>query len=350
MSKKRGGQLAGVGLTSAVLVPVVIGAIAIALYRAHFPGDLVSNQSEWGVFGDFFGGLLNPIVGIVTLVLLVKTLLSQQRAIELQSDELALQRQELKSQREETARSTAALDAQHQAIVRQSFEQSLFTWLGSYRELIRELQSNMSDFQERQGRSLLNAMAHRLSYEGLQGKTNSYVWRRFDEEAWETIVARAKLGRRRDQIAVCRLIDILLDEYSELESKHESDLGSLYRTLYRMLSWIDDSPLSNEDKWHYVALVRAQLSTSELVLLLLNGIYYDGMNLGFLCEKYAIFDNLNTNWDPILYSLRHLPLQVGWHPIMEKFGDWPYSEAAFDSSVAKIALEIRGADAIESIS
>jgi hypothetical protein len=68
-------------------------------------------HSEWGEFGDFIGGIVNPSVGLVTIILLVLTLLSQQT--------------ELREQRKQMSK--------------QSFEQTFFAWLDAYRQSVRDM-------------------------------------------------------------------------------------------------------------------------------------------------------------------------------------------------------------------
>lgn len=56
---------------------VAYGATGIGLaYFVFFTirGHGIGNPDAWGQFGDFFGGVMNPIVGIVTVVLVVQTL------------------------------------------------------------------------------------------------------------------------------------------------------------------------------------------------------------------------------------------------------------------------------------
>lgn len=54
------------------------------------PGFKVS-ESEWGAFGDYFGGVLNPIIGLLTIWFLGKTLRQGQMAAE--ANQIALQAQ-----------------------------------------------------------------------------------------------------------------------------------------------------------------------------------------------------------------------------------------------------------------
>jgi len=63
-------------LKKTVLTIILIGALLICvpiiLYFEHF-GDngYALNVAEWGQFGDFIGGTINPIIGIVNLGILI---------------------------------------------------------------------------------------------------------------------------------------------------------------------------------------------------------------------------------------------------------------------------------------
>lgn len=113
------------------LVGFFIGSVALAagiilfIYWNHFFNDLGYELStapgDWGAFGDYFGGILNPIVGMITLALVAITLkltrealiqnekaldqakdaLEQgEKVIKQNADELKASRDELKASRE----------------------------------------------------------------------------------------------------------------------------------------------------------------------------------------------------------------------------------------------------------
>ncbi len=66
--------------------------IVVCSYFMKFTGVLSSNQSDWGVFGDFIGGTLNPIFSFLSLLAILFT-------INLQVQELEATRTELKQSR-----------------------------------------------------------------------------------------------------------------------------------------------------------------------------------------------------------------------------------------------------------
>lgn len=58
-----------------LFVFVVIAACsAVIAYTIAFAGWQIGNPVDWGAFGDYLGGVLNPIIGIITVLLIVLTL------------------------------------------------------------------------------------------------------------------------------------------------------------------------------------------------------------------------------------------------------------------------------------
>lgn len=57
-----------------VLIPVLI-----IIYRAQFGDSLSHEKSDWGAFGDYFGGTLNPILSFVAFFVLTLTFKQQLR-------------------------------------------------------------------------------------------------------------------------------------------------------------------------------------------------------------------------------------------------------------------------------
>lgn len=63
-------------------------AILLALFALNFrKADISSSAAEWGQFGDYMGGLLNPLFGLISVVLVAATLRSQTQAAKLQAFE-----------------------------------------------------------------------------------------------------------------------------------------------------------------------------------------------------------------------------------------------------------------------
>jgi len=56
---------------------IVIYAILLLMYLLHFNGGLSNDTANWGTFGDFLGGALSPIIGIISVVLTYKIINNQ---------------------------------------------------------------------------------------------------------------------------------------------------------------------------------------------------------------------------------------------------------------------------------
>lgn len=52
----------------------LIAAVSIGLYVWQFPDGLAEKADAWGQFGDFIGGVLNPLIGLVTILLVLRTI------------------------------------------------------------------------------------------------------------------------------------------------------------------------------------------------------------------------------------------------------------------------------------
>ncbi|WP_454722700.1 putative phage abortive infection protein [Delftia acidovorans] len=66
-----------------VAIGALLGAFAVNFRKA----DISSAVAEWGQFGDYMGGLLNPLFGLISVVLIAATLRSQTQAAKLQAFE-----------------------------------------------------------------------------------------------------------------------------------------------------------------------------------------------------------------------------------------------------------------------
>lgn len=83
-----------------LLLGVVFLSVALVAYLIKFGGwpwwDYFSNDREhWGQFGDFLGGLLNPLIGLITIWLFTKSLYQNSEMLEASREELRLSREEI---------------------------------------------------------------------------------------------------------------------------------------------------------------------------------------------------------------------------------------------------------------
>lgn len=54
-----------------VIITIIGITIPIVKYSRNFQGSLSPSADDWGTFGDFFGGILNPFISLLTLIVTV---------------------------------------------------------------------------------------------------------------------------------------------------------------------------------------------------------------------------------------------------------------------------------------
>ncbi|MFJ5434056.1 hypothetical protein ACIPSR_10845 [Pectobacterium sp. CHL-2024] len=73
-------------------VSFILAFFIIIGYAINFHDlSLSKNPADWGVLGDYFGGMLNPLISSITLFFLIKTYLTQKN--ELQGMEISTKKQ-----------------------------------------------------------------------------------------------------------------------------------------------------------------------------------------------------------------------------------------------------------------
>src|SRR5688572_25251711 len=90
--------------------PIALAAIGGTLvwflvvwsYAKMFDGGFSQKQDHWGQFGDFVGGLLNPVFAFAGFVVLLVTLREQRKQIESQRQELEKEKHSRKVREFET--------------------------------------------------------------------------------------------------------------------------------------------------------------------------------------------------------------------------------------------------------
>lgn len=265
------------------------GAFFVYKYYLAFNGEVFpSNQrSEWGTLGDFFGGILNPIFGFASFLALLATIFYQAK--------------ELNASTKELKNSATALAAQNRAIELQSFEQTFFSWLNTYRSLL----DSVEKIYQHNSYTLTLSGRRALKY--------------IKDQAFLDFDSKQLKG---DFTKDVELIVAVKESWNKLYKDEESQLDSLFRTLYRLFLWVDqNTKLNPTEKWLYISIIRSQLSWIEMVYLFYNCLTERGSKFKTLVEKYAIFDNLAFNNDIKLTAL-----------------SYEYFDEAFNSDLARKKL------------
>ncbi|HEU5133621.1 MAG TPA: hypothetical protein VFU13_00630 [Steroidobacteraceae bacterium] len=111
----------------ALIIALTAGIVATAAYLLNFGVIPSDAQDDWGQFGDFLGGLLNPIVALFALYMLSVTLRTQRRELRATHDELKASR--------------IIADGQRKVMQRQLFESQFFNLIPLFAKAIERLRA-----------------------------------------------------------------------------------------------------------------------------------------------------------------------------------------------------------------
>lgn len=111
------------------VIAILVTIIVLLLYFTHFPATFSGNQGEWGQFGDYVGGVLNPLFSVFGFFALLYTIRQQSEVIELQAYEMATSNVQLKN-------SADALMKQNEYYERQQFDAKLFHLMSLHSETL----------------------------------------------------------------------------------------------------------------------------------------------------------------------------------------------------------------------
>lgn len=279
----------------AVTIPALIGLImtiiwGIALYLNVLNNtDIISKTfpfEHWGTIGDFFGGILNPAFSLISIGLLVFTLLQTQKSLKQNEKALRQNEEALRLNNDELSISSEALKSSAEAQHSQAISNNFFSLLAQH-----------------------NNIVHNLSWEGTTERAvfNSVI----NTITKRSIIEARKLHRNGTIPEVTA--DEINSEYLDIQKKKNDILGHYFRNLFQIIKYIDEySDLETElnkassareaQKKNFLRILRAQLSSNELLLLLINcqpGMVDEGQ-FRYLLIKYEMlkhvhFENLSED-------------------------------------------------------
>ncbi|WP_207281673.1 putative phage abortive infection protein [Pseudomonas sp. FW300-N2F2] len=109
----------------------VVGMV-FAFYLMEFNDGFSSQNADWGTFGDFIGGTLNPLLSFLGLIALLLTIV-------LQSKELESTRKELERSALAQEKSESSLREQSKTQIKQQFEDTFFSLLDQHNKALEKI-------------------------------------------------------------------------------------------------------------------------------------------------------------------------------------------------------------------
>lgn len=267
------------------VIAITSGAIALIFFLI-VTFEIGANylfESKLGTTGDYFGGILNPIFGLLSLFALLAT-------IKIQTEELGYSRQELQLTREELVKSTKAQEEQSNSIKIQNFENTFFNMLDVHRAITENIKLNKFES------STSLATSHLMVFNGIyRGKAQLKFLGQVLNLEFENKDTNGK-----ESLKV--LVDIVkayvkndISNYDKYHDYFEDTIGHYFGFTYQILLFIkeakDNEQITNPFK--YANLFRSQFSKTELSLLAYHCLGSIGSRkFKILVEEFEFFEHL----------------------------------------------------------
>ncbi|MGJ0515136.1 MAG: putative phage abortive infection protein [Methylomicrobium sp.] len=265
-------------------------------YFTYFKGDLSTEHGDWGTFGDYIGGTLNPILSFLSLIALLATIV-------LQSKELKLTRKELKRSASAQVQTKEILDKQSETLTRQQFESTFFSLLDQHNQVLYSFRDAILAGEKYSKLAFIRHIIFKMDISGDKPET--------------------------------------LEDAKKILDLHNAFCGHYFLTLYQVLKFIatnspgtpigksfdsnkiDNKPVSDDEKM-YSNIVRAVLGIDVTQLLSINCYCKDHEDsywmYKLLIERYAFLEHMSFEIDTKLC------------PLLKKTENF-YKESAFGNNI-----------------
>ena len=203
-------------------------------------------KSGFGEWGDFFGGVLNPILTFLTFMGLLITIILQQT--------------ELKQSREE-------FRGQKEALQNQEFDNKFFQML-----------------------NLLNNITENFNIESDGKKYRGKETFKFLKNKFQEYIQNENYQSKNEN----KFLDFQ-SAFNDFNNTYDTTFKYYFINLYQILKYINTYIKDNEEAKEYTNMLRAQLTKNQLVLLAYNAIGVQDFTTNdyqLLVEKYSFFEHL----------------------------------------------------------
>jgi uncharacterized membrane protein len=237
-----------------IIAIIVTGTVAF-FYLQQQPSifPVSNNRGDWGVTGDFFGGILNPVFAFLGLIMLLATLYQSQK-------ELALTREELASSR-------VALEDQALTQKQQRFDNTFFALLEQHNDFL--------------------AIANKINYQFDWGRVYSPEYAR--EKLWRDIDNNSPEIKTYFRI-LYQILKFIDKSYKESSEPNEEQGNR--KNFVKSISDIEKT---------YSSLIRSFIGKEIGELIIINSLCFSEQSEhGFsrfkeLLEQYAFFEHIQID-------------------------------------------------------
>lgn len=261
-----------IALIFAILSPLFFAPSLVKKFP-EFPviGDTLFKSSkpsisELGTAGDFLGGTTVPFLTIASILFLISTIFIQRSQLKLQHQELTETQNIFRSQ---------------------SFENTFFNMINLHNQIVQSISYMDTESRPRES----------IEYNGrdyFKFATNDLISQFYNME---------KIPELND----------IVKEYKVFYEKYQAHIGHYFRNFYHIVELIHDNKdlETYADKMKYIRIIRAQLSSYELVLLL----YYALFNLEY--EKDGSFLNYINEYELLHNIEKKLLIHIDHYELLK---------------------------------
>lgn len=246
---------------------VWIGALLSLFALIYFICTNTDKGFGLNLIGDFMAGTVASVWSLAGLFFIYVAFLGQKQQLLNQQLEIMYSQLEVKYTRLELSGQKAEMAEQNKTLRRQRFENTFFQLLNNHQEIL-----------------------------------NGIDLKRFHSGTWTTFaVGRDCFNSFYDKAFPKNVrrnaesIETTIERYNDFYKANQADLGHYFRHIYHILKFIKNSKeLTKIQKYNYTNLLRALLSSYELVFIFYNGLAEHGKDkLKPLLEEFSILKNMD---------------------------------------------------------
>lgn len=243
-----------------------IPLVVLFLWNTPLDTNAQIDNGKFGTFGDFFGGVFGSMWSLAGVFLFYLALKEQRadfrtnsNALIQQVEALKIQTEEFKLQREELTQTRNVFMEQSQILKQQRFENTYFSLLELFSSIVAELNSKCADGDFfGKIKFAMNNKSCPLSTDNRNDNFKHY-----------------------------------LDVYREIMHEQKESAAHYFKLFYRVIKLIDDSDITEPDKFLYMKIFRSQLSEDALLITYYNSHCPESKHLYKLILKYNLLKHLS---------------------------------------------------------
>lgn len=250
-------------------IVLIIAASVIGLYFLQFHDGFSEDQSAWGTFGDYIGG----VFAFFAFIAVIYTINIQLKQLKIMSKDLKVSMEEMRLSRQEMKNSVKALKSQNETLEVRNFENIFFELIRMRIDAINNLEYEISPVIIPKGHHAIRHFQNifRSNYQDIRFKNDNI--------------------KKQIRNSFKNLIDL-----------PNVELDAYLRSIILLVRFLNSTVVKNKEK--YRNIIRTILTDKEQFLLFYCGIAeLDNYQCLEDFKKNQIFSNINSS---LLFDSEHL--------------------------------------------